>query len=58
LVIKKIATLKVLIVLQKLRWVKNGINWWVTLQYWGAGHYFLILKGHHLVFFMKHFAAI
>jgi hypothetical protein len=27
------------------------------LQYWGAGHDFLILKGHHPVFRIKRFAA-
>jgi hypothetical protein len=27
------------------------------LQYWGTGHYFLILKGHHLAFCKKSFAA-
>ncbi len=30
------------------RWgVKNGANQQVLLQCWGAGHYFLILKGHN-----------
>jgi hypothetical protein len=45
------------IVQQKLRWVESGVNRRVMLQYWGAGHYFLILKGHHLVFHIKRFAA-
>ncbi len=27
------------------------------LHNWGAGHYFFILKGHHLVFCLKRFAA-
>jgi hypothetical protein len=45
------------IVQQKLRWVEIGVNRWVMLQYCGAGHYFLILKGHHLVFCIKRFAA-
>jgi hypothetical protein len=41
------------IVQRKLRWVESGVNRWVMLQYWGAGHYFLILKGHYLVFRLK-----
>jgi hypothetical protein len=45
------------IVQRKLRWVKSGVNCWVMLQYWGAEHYFLILKGHYPVFRIKHFAA-
>jgi hypothetical protein len=45
------------IVQRKLRWVKSGVTRWVMLQYWGAGHYFSILKGHHLVFGIKRFAA-
>ncbi len=45
------------IVQRKLRWVESGVNRWVMLQYWGAGHYFLILKGHYLVFLIKRFAA-
>jgi hypothetical protein len=45
------------IVQRKLRWVESGVNRWVLLQYWGAGHYFLILKGHYLVFRIKRFAA-
>jgi hypothetical protein len=28
------------------------------LQYWGAGHYFFILKGHYLVFRIKRFAPL
>ncbi len=43
---------------RKLRWVKSGVNRGVMLQYWGAGHYFLILKGHYLIFRIKHFAAL
>ncbi len=43
------------IVQLKLRWVESGVNRWVMLQYWGAGHYFLILKGHYLVFRIKCF---
>jgi hypothetical protein len=46
------------IVQRKIRWVESGVNQWVMLQYWGAGHYFFILKGHHLVFSIKRFAAI
>jgi hypothetical protein len=46
------------IVQRKLRWVESGVNRWVMLKYWGAGHYFLILKGHYLVFRIKCFAAI
>ncbi len=42
---------------RKLRWVESGVNRWIMLQYWGAGHYFLILKGHHLAFRSKRFAA-
>jgi hypothetical protein len=45
------------IVQQKLSWVESGVNQWVILQYWGAGLYFLILNGHHLVFRIKSFAA-
>jgi hypothetical protein len=45
------------IVQRKLRWVESGVNRWVVLQYWGAGHYFLILKRHHLQFRIKRFAA-
>ncbi len=45
------------IVQRKLRWVESGVNLWIMLQYWGAGHYFLILKRHHLVFRIKRFAA-
>ncbi len=45
------------IVQRKLRWVESGVNWRVMLQYWGAGHYFLIVKGHYIVFRMKRFAA-
>ncbi len=41
----------------KLGWVESGVNRWVILQYWGAVHYFLVLKGHHLVFRIKRFAA-
>jgi hypothetical protein len=26
------------IVQRKLRWVESGVNRWVMLQYWGAGH--------------------
>jgi hypothetical protein len=37
--------------------VESGVYRVVMLQYWGTGHYFLILKGHHLVFFIKRFAA-
>ncbi len=43
--------------MRKLRWVESGVNRCIMLQYWGAGHYFLILKGHHLVFRIKRFAA-
>jgi hypothetical protein len=28
------------------------------LQYWGAGHYFVILKGHYLVFRIKLFPPL
>ncbi len=42
---------------RKLRWVESGVNRWVMLQYWSAGHYFLILKGHYRVFRIKRFAA-
>ncbi len=45
------------IVQRKLRWVESGVNRWVMLQYWSAGHYFLILKGYYLVFRIKLFAA-
>jgi hypothetical protein len=45
------------IVQQKLRWVESSVNQWVTPQYWGAGHYFLNLKGHHLLFRIKRLAA-
>ncbi len=45
------------IVQRKLRWVESGVNRWVMLHYWGAGHYSLTLKGHHLVFCIKRFAA-
>jgi hypothetical protein len=45
------------IVQRKLRWVKSGVNRRVMLQYWGAGHYVLILKEHYLVFRIKRFAA-
>jgi hypothetical protein len=45
------------IVQRKLRWVESGVNRWVMFHYWGAGHYFLILKRHYLVFRIKHFAA-
>jgi hypothetical protein len=45
------------IVQRKLRWVESGVKRWVMFHYWGAGHYFLILKGHHLVFRIKRFAA-
>jgi hypothetical protein len=45
------------IVQRKLMWVENCVNRRVMLQYWGAGHYFLILKEHYLVFCTKHFAA-
>ncbi len=47
------------IVQRKLRWVESGVNRWVMLMlhYWGAGHYFLILKEHHLVFCIKRFTA-
>ncbi len=45
------------IVQRKLRQVEIGINREVWLQCWGAGHYFLILKGQHLVFRIKRFAA-
>ncbi len=45
------------IVQRKLRWVESGVTRWVMLQYWGAGHYFLILKGHHLVVRIKRFSA-
>jgi hypothetical protein len=51
------AILDVGVVQQKLRWVESGVNHWVMLQHWGAGRYFLILKGHHLVFCKKRFAA-
>jgi hypothetical protein len=33
------------IVQRKLRWVESGVNRWVMLQYWGAGHYFFNFKG-------------
>jgi hypothetical protein len=26
------------IVQRKLRWVESCVNWWLMLQYWGAGH--------------------
>ncbi len=45
------------IVQRKLRCVESNVNQWVMLQYCGAGHYFLILKGHHFVFCIKRFAA-
>jgi hypothetical protein len=45
------------IVQRKLRWVEIDINRQVLLQCWGAGHSFLTLKGHHLGFYKKHFAA-
>jgi hypothetical protein len=45
------------IVQGKLRWVESGVTRWVMLRYYGAGHNFLILKGHHLVFRIKRFAA-
>jgi hypothetical protein len=38
------------IVQRKLRWVESGVNRWVMFHYWGAGNYFLVLKGHYLVF--------
>ncbi len=46
----------IVIVQRKLRWVEIGVNRWVMLQYWGTGHYFLILKD-YLVFRIKRFAA-
>jgi hypothetical protein len=45
------------IVQRKLRCVENGINRQVLLWCWGAGHSFLILKGHHLGFYKKRFAT-
>ncbi len=52
------ATDQLKVILQrKLRWVESGVNRWVMLQYWGAGHYFLILEEHYLVFRMKDFAT-
>ncbi len=46
------------IVQRKLGWVRSGVNRWVMLRYLGAGHFFLILKGHHLVFRIKRFAPL
>jgi hypothetical protein len=46
------------IVQRKLRWVESGVNSVVVmLEYWGAGHNFLILKGHHFGFRIKRYAA-
>ena len=45
------------IVQGKVRWVESDVNRWVMLQYWGPGHYFLILKGHHFLFRIKLVAA-
>jgi hypothetical protein len=35
---------------RKLRWVKIGVFQWVWASYRGAGYYFVILGGHHLVY--------
>jgi hypothetical protein len=42
------------IVQRKLRWVEIGNNGQILLQCWGARHSFLILKGNHLGFSLKH----
>ena len=33
---------------QEVRWVETGINRTVPTSFTTAGHYFLILKGHHI----------
>jgi hypothetical protein len=45
------------IVQRKLRWVEIFINRQLLFYSWGAEHSFLILKGHHLGFYIKPFAA-
>ncbi len=43
------------IVQRKVRWVESGVNQWLVLYCCGAGHFFLILKEHHLGFCKKRF---
>jgi hypothetical protein len=35
---------------RKLRWVENGVNKCIRASYRGAGYYFVVLGGLHLVF--------